>query len=263
LCPEDQLQRLRKAARRAAGWLLRRQNANGGWPTFCQGPERLPWDQSATDVTACVLRALNAWRDLLGAAKISPAISHGLDFLAQRQDTDGSWVPLWFGNQDRPDRANPVCGTAHVLLAYRDLGRLDADQPRRALAWLRRAQNVDGGWSCGYAREPSGKETVGPSSVEETSLALQALLAAHSDPAWQVTIERGLDWLLEAVETRRYVQPVPVGLLLPGLWYYDRLIPLVSATSALTDAVDRLVPATDRRSAEPPLLSGSAPLPGR
>jgi hypothetical protein len=35
-----------------------------------------------------------------------------------QQRADGSWVPLWFGNQDHPAEENPVYGTAKVLLAY-------------------------------------------------------------------------------------------------------------------------------------------------
>ncbi len=43
----------------AAGvaWLLDLQNRDGGWPTFCRGWGKLPFDQSAPDLTAHALRA--------------------------------------------------------------------------------------------------------------------------------------------------------------------------------------------------------------
>jgi hypothetical protein len=47
----------------------------------------------------------------------------GMRYLAARQRPDGSWLPLWFGNQDRPQEENPVFGTSRVLMAYRDAGR--------------------------------------------------------------------------------------------------------------------------------------------
>src|SRR5207253_7825297 len=42
----------------AAGWLLRLQNRVGGWPTFCRGWGKLPFDRSGADLTAHVLRAI-------------------------------------------------------------------------------------------------------------------------------------------------------------------------------------------------------------
>ena len=255
LCGEEQLNQILIAAQRGANWLLLRQNANGGWPTFCRGRGNRPFDQSAVDITAHVLRALHVWRDVLGTAEISPAISRGLGYLAQQQQTDGSWVPLWFGNQDRPDETNRVYVTAKAVMAYRDLGWLDADQPRRALAWLRRAQNVDGGWSGGYASQPSGKETVGTSSVQETSLAVEALLAAHDDPAWQITIDRGLDWLIGAVESQQHASAAPLGLCFTRMWYSERLYPLAAAASALGKAIEHRVPDLDRPAAESHVLT--------
>ena len=117
--------------RAGAEWLLRLQNSDGGWPTFCPGWGKLPFDRSAPDLTAHALRALDAWRQVLEPDRAESAIEDGCDFLRDSQREDGSWVPLWFGNQAARDLENPVYGTSRVLLAYRDLGRDEAEDPRR------------------------------------------------------------------------------------------------------------------------------------
>src|SRR5690606_3619918 len=115
----------------------------GGWPTFCRGWGLLPFDRSGTDLTAHALRALHAWKDgipqsrhfpvrndpldrlpldRLSVERIQRATEQGLAYLAREQRPDGSWLPLWFGNQHAPDDINPSYGTAKVLAAYRDLG---------------------------------------------------------------------------------------------------------------------------------------------
>ncbi len=234
---------------RGLEWLLGLRNGNGGWPTFCRGWGRLPFDRSGTDLTAHALRALTAWKDrILGSRVVSTfleafakrivvdgvcvpfpskgdidrATRKGLAFLAGSQRPDGSWLPLWFGNQHAPDDENPTYGTARVLAAYRDLALLDSEPARRGVAWMLAAQNDDGGWG-------GGRGT--PSSVEETALTVEVLLDAG--PAAEAALVRGLEWLIWRVEEGGLHEPTPIGFYFAKLWYFEKLYPIVFAVAAL------------------------------
>lgn len=255
--------RIDAAARSGIGWLLDLQNADGGWPTFCRGWGKLPFDRSGADLTAHALRALWAWRERewenerqgegeSESEKVSPspprplahslssridaAIQTGLRYLLDQQRADGSWLPLWFGNQFDADEANPIYGTAKVAFALRDLGHGGSPPARRALEFLARVQQADGGWGGGpRAREKSLPEQA--SSIEETALAVEALLTRPDDPSLQTAIDQGLAWLVEAVEQDRQGESAPIGLYFAKLWYYERLYPHIHAVSALGAAV--------------------------
>jgi squalene-hopene/tetraprenyl-beta-curcumene cyclase len=228
-------------------WLLGLQNRDGGWPTFCRGWGNLPFDRSGTDLTAHVLRVFGAWKSQIEAdwlhiialgssnprpklgslpdfplPQIDQAMLRGLRFLSSCQGSDGSWLPLWFGNQYAPDDENPTYGTARVLAAYRDLDMMNTYPARRGVAWLRSIQNSDGGW---------GGAAGVPSSVEETALAVEILLDAG--PEAEAAVNKGLAWLVEQVEAGGLKNPTPIGFYFAKLWYFEKLYPIIFAVAAL------------------------------
>ncbi len=230
---EDETERspeVRTALRNGVEWLLDLQNSNGGWPTFCRGWGTLPFDQSAADISAHVIRALQAWLATESLAeeqalrkRAERGIARSFRYLASSQRADGSWLPLWFGNQYVSNDENPVYGTARVLAAYATAERSSSIEAEQAIAFLKSVQNKDGGW---------GGAAEAPSSVEETALAVDVLLQFDVDHDSPVMIA-GLNWLLEQVETGGFTESTPIGFYFAKLWYFEQLYPIIFTVSAL------------------------------
>jgi squalene-hopene/tetraprenyl-beta-curcumene cyclase len=194
-------------------------------------------------------------------------------YLTATQARDGSWLPLWFGNQDHPREENPVYGTAKVLKAYSELlmdmswSLNDEGSPGdvahvpevvRGVDWLVKNQNKDGGWGSGVwqhrHRVTSNAPSAITSSVEETALAVEALISAFPlhpllgtedgpmglYPSVAPAVVRGLNWLLDRVEAGQHRQPAPIGFYFAKLWYYERLYPLTFTVAALGRACRQL-----------------------
>ncbi len=239
---ESRRAKILDAAISGSDWLLGLQNRDHGWPTFCRGWGKLPFDRSGTDITAHVIRALYTWQsefseNAVFSRRIRRSIESGFKYIERNQMADGSWLPLWFGNQDEQDDVNPYYGTAKVLMAFRDTGRFDTQTARDGLNWLLRRQNADGGWGGGVAvrwNEP----TLGNSSVEETALCTEAIVSfAQNDSDVQEAARRGMDWLTTAIETDNVRTSCPIGFYFAKLWYYERLYPMIFTTSALGRAL--------------------------
>ncbi len=224
--------RITEAALGGGRWLLDLQNTDGGWPTFCRGWGTLPFDRSGADLTAHVIRALHAWAAELGKSRVDRAIRRGFAYLARQQRSDGSWVPLWFGNQHLPGEENPVYGTARVLAAYRDVGTLASDEAQRGLRWLATSHYREGRW-VGFAAEEGEASGGAKPSIEETALAVEALLADSTDPAHREAADAGFRWLVEAVVAGRHRETAPIGFYFAKLWYYERMYPLTFTVSTL------------------------------
>jgi squalene-hopene/tetraprenyl-beta-curcumene cyclase len=153
---------------------------------------------------------------------VGEALARGEEYLRSAQRADGSWLPLWFGNQHAPAEENPTYGTARVLAAYRDLNMMDSNAARRGVGWLLRAQNGDGGW---------GGAIGVSSSIEETALAVEILLDAR--PSAEEAVNKGVAWLVAQVEAGGLNQPTPIGFYFAKLWYYEKLYPVIFTLAAL------------------------------
>jgi len=213
-------------------WLTGLQNADGGFPTFCKGWGRLPFDKSCADLTGHALLALTKTLGRLGSeidqgtkVKMDKSISNAIRYLETHQHTNGSWIPLWFGNQLTADQTNPVYGTARVCTYLHDCLKLNLTQnkfPERLLSMVKKAenylisqQNPDGSWG--------GQKGV-PGTIEETALAVAALALNHRDHC-----EKGLQWL----GNQSSLKSSPIGLYFALLWYDEKMYPLVCYTEAL------------------------------
>jgi hypothetical protein len=213
-------------------WLIDIQNIDGGFPTFCKGWGKLPFDKSCADLTGHALLALLKAVEMLHP-HISPRLLPEIDrsvhmamgFLTKQQSDSGAWLPLWFGNQLTHDKTNPVYGTAKVCIFLSDclamqypeteyikhLGRM-ADKARN---YLLLQQNDDGSW---------GGEKGIPGTIEETSLAVSALASSEEDAC-----QKGIGWLGK----QKKLNPSPIGLYFALLWYDEKLYPLIYFTEAL------------------------------
>ena len=148
-----------------------------------------------------------------------------MKYLTKTQATDGTWLPLWFGNQHNSNDENPLYGTAKVVLALRDIGLLQRDVTQKGVSWLLQNQNDDGGWS---ARRGLA------SSTEETALAIEALAGI---PNAKAAVSTGAEWLAARVADGTIADPSPIGFYFAKLWYFEQLYPVVFATAALRRCV--------------------------
>lgn len=209
-------------------WLLGLQNSDGGIPTFCRGWGQLPFDQSCPDISAHCLRAFCEWQNDVSSnlqIQIKTSCRALVKYLKDTQRQDGSWNPLWFGNQHNKEKLNLTYGTAQVVIALSELpnaGGLEIKKLyEKGLEWLKSAQNEDGSWS-------GVKGT--PGSIEETALALNALISSGLKDE---QVDKGFHWLFEETKEGAEFKSRPIGLYFASLWYDEKMYPLVYTAAAL------------------------------
>ncbi|HEX2970120.1 MAG TPA: prenyltransferase/squalene oxidase repeat-containing protein [Bacteroidales bacterium] len=222
----------REAILNGCKWLIRLQNNDGGFPTFCRGWGRLPFDSSCADLTGHAVCALVKTTEKLGGnidrdtkAGLNKCLEKAVGYLEKKQSTDGSWLPLWFGNQNTKEQTNPVYGTSKVCTYLNDCvsarcpGEVYKDRItlmiESAREYLLLQQNSDGSW---------GGEKGIRGTIEETSLAICALSGHERDACLE-----GFEWLAKQTD----LKPAPIGLYFALLWYDEKLYPVIYYTEAL------------------------------
>jgi len=238
LGPDGEEKRYSEAIEDGVRWLLGLRNRNGGWPTFCRGWGKLPFDRSCPDITAHAVSAIMLNKDTLDeklSGEATRSVDLALDYLEETQSPDGWFVPLWFGNQNRHKGENPVYGASVVakhLLSVCDEVPRTWRIIRPALEYLVEAKG-ERGWGGGEGLEPT---------VEETSVALESLAIAsrHAErpTGTREAVAAGVAALVDMTNWGTCFKPAPVGLYFARLWYSEYLYPLIFATRSLTAAWD-------------------------
>jgi squalene-hopene/tetraprenyl-beta-curcumene cyclase len=191
-------ERYRDSVARAAEWVAGMQSKNGGFGAFDVDNthyylNEIPFadhgallDPPTSDVTARCL-ALFATVDRV---KYRSQIDAALSFLYSEQEENGSWFGRW--------GTNYIYGTWSVLAAL-ELWGDSPDEPhvRKAAAWLKSVQRMDGGWgesNDSYA-DPSLAGHAARSTSFQTAWALLGLMAAGE--VHSMAVERGIEYLRE------------------------------------------------------------------
>ncbi|WP_235529668.1 squalene--hopene cyclase [Sphingomonas sp. Leaf242] len=183
------------AIERGVEWTVGLQSRNGGWGAFDADNSydylnNLPFsdhgallDPPTADVSARVVSMLAQ----LGQ-RDGPRMASALAYLEREQMADGSWFGRW--------GVNYIYGTWSVLCALNAAGFAAEHQiVAKAVDWLERIQNADGGWGedCdSYALDYAGY-TPAPSTASQTAWALLGMMAAGSVDG--DAVERGINWL--------------------------------------------------------------------
>ncbi|MFQ5346368.1 MAG: squalene--hopene cyclase [Rhodothalassiaceae bacterium] len=211
----------REAIDRAAEWIVGMQSSNGGWGAFDIDNDdsylnHIPFadhgallDPPTEDVSARCLSFLAQ----AGYGRDHPAVLRGMDYLKRTQQADGSWYGRW--------GTNYIYGTWSVLCALNAVGEdMSAPYVRKAVDWLIRHQNDDGGWGeSGESYWPEKRDDPAPSTASQTAWALLALMAAgETDSA---AVRRGIAWLVAAPREAdgRWQEPWYTAVGFPRVFY--------------------------------------------
>ena len=246
-------ERYRESLTRALDWLVGMQSTNGGFAAFDVDNTHynlnyIPFadhgallDPPTSDVTARTVTALA----LVARPQDRPAMARAIDFLRKEQMPDGSWFGRW--------GTNYVYGTWSVLMAFGQAGiGPEDDSVRRAVEWLTKHQNADGGWgesndSYGWQSRPAEVNT--PSNPYQTAWALLGLLAAGQVDT--NAVRTGVDYLVRTQDHRglwsdpTFTAPGLSARLLSEVPRLLRVFPAVGA-GGLPESVRSLTLAPER-----------------
>jgi squalene-hopene/tetraprenyl-beta-curcumene cyclase len=242
-CTAEIRSRIDAASGRAVRWAQGMQSSGGGWGAFdadntCALVRELPFldfgeviDEPSADVTAHAVEMLAAL-DMLD----TPAARRGVRWLIAEQEPDGSWFGRW--------GVNHVYGTGAAVPALIAAGVAPGEGCiRRAVDWLQRHQNEDGGWG----EDPRSYDDPawigrGLSTASQTAWALLALHAAGriGTPA----LQRGVDWLVATQrEDGTWEEPQYTGTGFPSDYYinyhlYRLVFPIAALGRCLRSAAE-------------------------
>jgi squalene-hopene/tetraprenyl-beta-curcumene cyclase len=218
------------ACRAATEWVMTMQCKAGGWAAFDVDNtqdlwNRMPYgdlkamiDPPTADLTGRVLELLGHWRQRGEQPYRDEDAQRAIRFLLGLQEPDGAWWGRW--------GVNYIYGTYLALVGLRAIApyagfEMDCDAVKRAAAWLRSAQNDDGGWgeTCESYKKPElrGK---GPSTPSQTAWALLGLMAAGDYES--ESVKDGVAYLLGKQNADgSWPEPEFTGTGFPGHFYIN------------------------------------------
>jgi squalene-hopene/tetraprenyl-beta-curcumene cyclase len=190
-------QRFETPIARGREWIEGLQSRNGGYAAFDADNDyhylnNIPFadhgallDPPTEDVTA---RCVSMLAQLGETPDKNPNLQRAIDYLRETQTDEGSWYGRW--------GLNYIYGTWSVLCALNAAG-VDpkSEMMSKAVAWLLKIQNADGGWGedgASYKLDYRGFEPA-PSTASQTAWALLALMAAGEGE--HPAVERGVAYL--------------------------------------------------------------------
>ncbi len=224
--------RIEDACQRALRWTFGMQCKDGGFAAFDADNRsalcsELPFcdfgevtDPPSADVTAHALEMFGR-----EGRQSDPRAVRALDWLLAEQEPEGCWFGRW--------GANYIYGTGAALPAMIECGvSPEAEPVRRAVAWLEKVQNEDGGWGEDLrSYEDVAWRGRGTSTASQTAWALVALLAAGERT---VAVRRGVEWLVRTQrEDGSWDEPQFTGTGFPGDFYinyhlYRQIFPVMA-----------------------------------
>jgi len=189
---------LKEAALRGIQWLLALQNRDGGFPTFCRGWGKLPFDRSAVDLTAHALRALLVWSEILWGPEVRVFLAENWPGLASKKKAGR--VNFAFSQQQAgalpsdSDVANPFGLAPGRSRGDHEFGLLERmlAASAKALQFLFKRQRADGAWEPLWFGNPFEPGEL--NLVYGTSRVL--LVLTEIFPSDLPAIRKGVEWLV-------------------------------------------------------------------
>ncbi len=148
----------------------------------------------------------------------SQAMKRAADYLIANINSDGGWgggKSLNYPHELEKLRKTPKESPSSAFLSQ-DVSKLNFRTPEIPVA--------GGG--------------IGMSSIEETALAIEALMAYDTQRTFSGFIMRGIEYLLRAVKEGWIDVSWPIGFYFAKLWYHEQLYPVVYSLAALNAATN-------------------------
>lgn len=211
------------AIEKAVRWVIAMRSSNQGWAAFDKDNTfdlvySIPFadfgamiDPPSEDVTAHVLEMLAR----VGYSPKDTLVAEGLAYLRRTQRNDGSWFGRW--------GANHIYGTWCVISALYALYGPGQALPRRghrAIEWLLKRQNADGGWgeTC-HSYLDDSFAGIGRSTPSQTAWAVMSL--QYAGMGEQTACIRGLNYLRERQSKGTWDEPEYTGTGFPRDFYIN------------------------------------------